>query len=211
MATKGMDFVAAVPTEVTDTDLSSQIATLKASGAEVVLLWTLPRQAAISLGASAASNFETQWIASFILADMPLMHDITKGLWEGVIFGVFGPNIYTMDNPRLQVYKDAIEKYQEGVRWGIFAYSGFAYAEPFVEGLKRAGKDLTREKLIEAMESIKDWTGTVNNITYGKDDHQALRSMFLAKCVGATEMDILTDYIEPQSDINAMVAKLHGE
>lgn len=211
MDTKAMEFVAAVPVEVTDTDLSSHVATLKESGAEVVLLWTLPRQAAITLGTSAAANFETQWIASFILADMPLMHDITKGLWEGVIFGVFGPNIYTMDNPRLNDYKAALEKYQEGVRWGIFSYSGFAYAEPFVEALKRAGKDLTREKLIEALESIDGFDSTVPDIKFSATDHQALRSMFLAKCVGATEMEILTDPIEPQSDINAMVAKLHGE
>ncbi len=209
---KGVEFVAAVPVEVTDTDLSSHVAKLKDSGADVVLLWTLPRQAAITLGTAAAANFKPQWIASFILADMPLMYDITKGAWEGVIFGFFGSNIYTMENPRLDDYKAALEKYQEGVRWGIFSYSGFAYAEPFVEALKRAGRDVTRESLIEALESMNNWTGgTVGEISFSAEDHQALRSMFLAKCKSATEMEVLTDYMTGESDINALIAKLHGE
>lgn len=209
---KGIEFVAAVPVEVTDTDLSSHVAKLKESGAEAVLLWTLPRQAAITLGTAAAANFKPQWIASFILADMPLMFDITKGAWEGVIFGIFGPNIYTMDHPRLEAYKAALEKYQEGVRWGIFSYSGFAYAEPFVEGLKRAGRDVTRESLLEAMETMNDWdSGTVPGISFSPENHQALRSMLLAKCVGPTDMEVLTGAINGESDINALIAKLHGE
>ena len=38
---KNMDFVSEVPVEVTDSDLTSHIARLKESGAEVVLLWTI--------------------------------------------------------------------------------------------------------------------------------------------------------------------------
>ena len=211
MQQKGIDFLAEVPVEPTDTDLSSHAAKLKASGAEVVLLWTLPRQAAIILGSTAVVNYKPQWVASFILSDMPLMHDITKGGWEGVIFGVFGENIYELQNERVKTYKAAFEKYHPGVRWGIFAYSGFVYAEPFVEALKRAGKDVTRESLIEAMESLQNYQGTGPAISYGPNNRQALRSMFLAKCKGPTEMEVLTDYIEGESNINELIAELEGE
>lgn len=208
LQSKGMDFVASIPVETTDTDLSSHAAKLKDSGAEVVLLWALPRQAAITLGTTAVMDYKPQWIASFVLADMPLMHDITKGAWEGVIFGVFGENIYELTSPRVQQYKDALTKYQEGVRWGIFSYSGFVYAETFVEALKRAGKDLTRESLIAAMESLNNFQGSGPVIEYGPNDRQALRSMFLAKCKGANEMEQLTDYISGESDVNALIEKL---
>ena len=208
---RGLDFLEEVPVEPTDTDLSSHAAKLKSSGAEVVLLWTLPRQAAIILGSTAVVNYKPQWVASFILSDMPLMHDITKGGWEGVIFGVFGENIYELQDEQVKKYKAAFEKHHPGIRWGIFAYSGFVYAEPFVEALKRAGRDVTRESLIAAMESLQNWQGAGPAISYGPEDRQALRSMYLARCNGATKMEVLTDYIEGESDINALIAELEGE
>lgn len=210
MRRKGVEFLAEVPVEATETDLSSHAAKLKDSGADVVLLWTLPRQAAIILGGTAVINYKPQWVASFILSDMQLMHDITKGAWEGVIFGVFGENIYEIENERVNQYKAAWEKYYPGLRWSIFSYSGFVYAEPFVEALKRAGTDVNRESLIDAMESLENFQGAGPVISYGPGNRQALRSMFLARCKSLTEIEILTDYIEGESDINALIKELEG-
>ena len=146
LKTKGMDFVAEVPVEITDTDLNSHIARLKDSGADVVLLWTLPRQGVITVTSANVIGYKPQWIASFILSDMALMHDLTKGAWKGVIFGTFATPPYDYTNKKIVKYKAALAKYYPDVRWGVFSFAGFMYGEPFIEGLKRCGKDLTRKK-----------------------------------------------------------------
>ena len=210
MKTKGMDFVVEVPVEITDTDLSSHVARLKDSGAEVVLLWTLPRQGVITVTSSKVINYNPQYIASFILSDMTLMHDLTKGAWEGVIFGSFATPPYNYDNPVIAKYKAAFEKYYPDTRWGVFPYGGFLYALPFVEAVKRMGENVTRENLITAMESLKDFDILGLKISYGPDKRQAIRSMLLLKCIGSETYESLSDYIESDSDIEVLAKELEG-
>lgn len=204
----GIDFVAEVPVEITDTDLNSHIARLKDSGAETVLLWTLPRQGVITVTSANVIGYKPQWIASFILSDMALMHDLTKGQWEGVIFGSFATPPYDYSNEKIVKYKNALAKYYPDVRWGVFSFAGFMYGEPFIEGLKRAGKDVTRENLIAAMNSIDAYDLIGTTLSFSEDNHQGLRSMQLLKCVGAEEYETVSELITSTSDINSLVAEL---
>jgi ABC-type branched-subunit amino acid transport system substrate-binding protein len=60
------------------------------------------------------------------------------------------------------------EKYKFPPRHTATQLSAFAAAKIFVEGLTRAGKDLTREKLIIALEGLYDYdTGATPHITFG--------------------------------------------
>ncbi|MEM7368633.1 MAG: ABC transporter substrate-binding protein [Bacteroidota bacterium] len=204
---QGIELVATVSTEVMDSDLTSHAARLQESGAEVVLMWTLPRQAAIIRGTTAVAGYSPAWMASSVLSDMTLMHDITKGAWEGVIFGYYGmlPN---EDNETLKGYKAALETYQPDVRWGAFSASGFMYAEPLLEGLRKAGRDLSRDSFIAAMESIKDFQGTGPTISYGAGQRQGHRSLFLAKCTSASEAEVLTEFMTATSDVQGLINDL---
>ena len=53
---------------------------------------------------------------------------------------------------------------------GVFYTAGILFSEPFVEGIKRCGKDLTRERLVTEMEGIKDFQGIGGKISYGPLD-----------------------------------------
>jgi ABC-type branched-subunit amino acid transport system substrate-binding protein len=207
---KGLSLVAEVPVEITDTDLSSHIARLKDSGAEVVLLWTLPRQAVITVTNAKVINYNPQFIASFILSDMALMHDLTKGAWEGVIFGIFADPPYGSEDPVMNQYKMAMEKFYPDVRWGIFPAGGFLYSAPFIEAVRRMGDDITREGLITMMENLTSYDLQGNQISYSPDNHQALRSMKLLKCTGQETYEALSDYITSDSDIHELIAELEA-
>jgi branched-chain amino acid transport system substrate-binding protein len=50
---------------------------------------------------------------------------------------------------------------------------GFLTAKVFVEGLRRAGRNPTRDGLIAALESITDWDLGGFTIRYGPGDHIA--------------------------------------
>ena len=208
-----MEFVAALPVEISDTDLSSHVARLKESGAEVVFLWVLPRQAAIVLGSSAVIDFKPSWIASIVLSDMTLMHDITKGAWEGVYFNF--PSEMMVDdesNEQMMKFKAAFAKYYPEDRWGTFPASGFLWQEILVEGLKRAGKDLTRETFLAAMGTIKDFKGTSGvPISFSENNHLGTRSLSIMRCKSGTEAEKISNIISSTSDVEGMIKMLEED
>ena len=207
-----MEFVAALPVEITDTDLSSHVARLKDSGAEAVFLWVLPRQAAIILGSSAVIDFNPSWLATLALSDMTLMHDVTKGAWEGVYFNYPSAVMYNDEsNETMMKFKAAYAKYYPDERWGTFSASGFLWSEPLVEGLKRAGKNLTRASFLEAMANIQGFTGSNGLvINFSKDQHLGTRAISIMQCESAESATSVSGLIEANSDVTEMIEMLEG-
>jgi branched-chain amino acid transport system substrate-binding protein len=191
---KGSKLVAEIPVEVTDTDLKSHALKLKESGADAVILWVLPKHAAIILGASKAAGFQPQWIASSTLADSQMMFNLTKGLWKDVVFA----NFLDLENPRVKKYLEATDKFAPDEKYrGVFYLVGFLFAEPLVEGLKRAGKDLNADSLVKAMESINHWNDWLgHDCTFTSTDHQGMKSVFLAKCGDGGKLIKISDWLK---------------
>ena len=193
----GAEIVSSVSTEIQDSDLSSHILRLRESGVEAVLLWVLPRQAAIALGTAANVGFKPQWFASTTLADNAMMQEITDGLWTGVVYASLGNPLDSAD-PTVNRYREAFMKRHPDIRWGAFPSAGFIFAEPLVEALRRAGPDLTREKLVEALESLKSFKGSGPEITFGPDIRQGADSVLLMRSVSASEAEKLLDWTGAQ-------------
>ena len=138
------------------------------------------------------------------------MHDLTKGAWEGVIFGSFAKPPYDYSDPRIVRYKDALAKYYPDVRWGVFPFAGFIYAEPFTAALRNMGSDVTREGLIAALDQLKDVDLVGAKVSFSPDNHQALRTMQLLKCTGPEEYELLSDFISSDSDIEHLASELES-
>jgi branched-chain amino acid transport system substrate-binding protein len=189
----GVQLAAEVPVEVTDTDLKSHALKLKDSGAEAVILWILPKHAAIILGQAKAVGYEPQWVACSTLSDSHLMHTITKGLWEGVVYASF----LNLESPLVKKYMDAQKKFAPNEQYtGINFLAGILFVEPMVEGLRRAGKDLTADTFIKAMESIRNWNDWLGyDCTFTSEDHQGLKSVYIAKCGPGGAPIKLSDWI----------------
>jgi ABC-type branched-subunit amino acid transport system substrate-binding protein len=195
---RGKKLLAEISVEMTDQDLSSHVLKLKEAKPDAVILFVLPKHAAITLGTAAKLKFQPAWATSSTLSDAPLMHKITKGLWDGVIFTCF-MELPDSDHQLVKKYKKAYEthglKANPKEQWGIFFMAGFLFAEPMVEAMKQAGPDLDREKLVEALEGLKDWkSGSGGPITFGPDERQGQKSVFIAKCSGGKAVK-LTDWM----------------
>ncbi|HUP46140.1 MAG TPA: ABC transporter substrate-binding protein [Thermoanaerobaculia bacterium] len=204
---QGTQIVAALPTEMMDTDLSSHIVRLRQAGADGVLLWVAPRQAAILIGTAANLNFKPRWFASTTLSDIAMMHRVTQGLWSGVTFATLG-NPWDTEDPTMQRYRQAFEKKHPDIQWGAFPSAGFLFAEPMVEGLRRAGRDLTREKLVEALETLDGFQGSGPSITFGPETRQGTRSVMLMRCLSATEYELIAGWTTPTIDAEEAVRRL---
>ncbi len=110
----------------------------------------------------------------------------------------------------MKKYRAAREKFAPEERGGLFFFSGFGFAEPLVEALRRAGRDLTTETFIEAMESLDGFHGIGAPLSYGRGQRQGTRSVFIARCVAPTECVRLTGWSEPEVDIEDAIRRLEG-
>lgn len=66
-------------------------------------------------------------------------------------------------------------------RTGTFSgLEGFMDAKIFVEGLNRAGRELTREKFMQALESINSYSlGIASPVSFGTAQHQGMQRVYL--------------------------------
>jgi len=68
----------------------------------------------------------------------------------------------------LSEFRALLEKYRVEPRHTAAQLSAFAAARVFVEGLQRAGRDLTRERLLTALEGLYEFeTGVTPRLTFG--------------------------------------------
>jgi len=73
---------------------------------------------------------------------------------EGVVITQVVPPYYLTDLKTVALYRRTLEKYMPSARPNFVSLEGFVDAMVLAEGLKKAGKDLTREGLIQAIESM---------------------------------------------------------
>ena len=201
LAAHNMKAVAQVPVEIKDTDMKPHVMKLRKSKADMVLLWTSVGHAVRLVGTSKAMKFAPQFMSTSTCSDFPLMIHISKGLWEGVICATFG-ELPDSDDQLLQHYK----KYAYGKfaapkeRWGLFYYAGIMFAEPLVEAIKRCGRDLTRERLVQELEGLKNFRGigpVVNYKPFDPNDpssRQGTNTTFLVQCLKGGKAKKLTDW-----------------
>jgi branched-chain amino acid transport system substrate-binding protein len=75
---------------------------------------------------------------------------------EGMVITQVVPPYYLTDLKTVALYRRAVQKYMPKARPNFVSLEGFVDAMVLVEGLKRAGKDPTREGLIHGIESIHE-------------------------------------------------------
>lgn len=175
------ELVAEVPYELAEREFRTHALKLKESGAEALILYTTPAQGALILKEMAKVGYRPKVLSSFTLGD-PLMFQVAGDLWEGVYVNVTGSIVGT--DPEADRVAEVLVKYEPRIRgrenFGVF---GAITMMTVVEGLKRAGRDLTRERFIRALETIKDWRpeGLGAPITFSPTRHHGLNAVRLMR------------------------------
>ncbi len=168
--------VAEVPHEVTDTVMGPHALKLKESGAEAVILYTNPKHAALVTKEMAKAGYTPNRVANFTLADR-IMYDIAKSPWEGTYVVLAANSGVPGTDPDSDKVLDTLIKQNpeiKGKEWlGLF---GAVSMIQFAEALKRAGRDLTPDTFIAAVETMKDWKpeGVGAGVSYAADRHHGV-------------------------------------
>jgi ABC-type branched-subunit amino acid transport system substrate-binding protein len=177
------EFAGHVPYELTERALSSHALKLKETGAEGLIVYATPTHAAIIIKEMAKVGYKPKIFTANPLGD-PLMYKIAGELWEGAYPAVSG----NVSMPGVEENADRIVgkliKYQPKVAGLKFlGLTGSTTMMLIAEGLKRAGRNLTREAFIEAMSSFKGFRpeGMGGPITFGPERRHGLNSIRICK------------------------------
>jgi ABC-type branched-subunit amino acid transport system substrate-binding protein len=115
---------------------------------------------------------------------------------EGTIITQVMPPYDHTDYATVGLYRQCLAKYSPGEAPTFVSLEGFVDAMVLVEGLKRAGKDLTREKFIAAIESIHQMNAGLGPkliLNYSATDHKGFDSVY-PTVVKSGQPALLTDW-----------------
>jgi ABC-type branched-subunit amino acid transport system substrate-binding protein len=71
-------------------------------------------------------------------------------------------------------YREALKKYHPDQQPGFVSLEGFITGQLFIEGLRRAGRDLNTEKLVDTLEQLRDYDPAIGgSLAFGTSQHQA--------------------------------------
>ncbi|MGW5876844.1 ABC transporter substrate-binding protein [Nocardiopsis terrae] len=153
-------------------DLSSQIAEMENSGAEVVVCSCIPTFTALAMLEAARIGYEPQWVVSSIGGDTATLQALLAEFTEGsdaedvpadafldeMLITSYMPRVEDEDDDWGQFFIAIYDEYGDGGTLTNTHIFGMTQAVMFAQVLKSAGEDLTRQALIDAMET-QEWQG----------------------------------------------------
>lgn len=184
LAKFGLKLIAAESYKRGTKDLSAQVVKLRNANLDACLLVATPPP-----GAAFIKEAHKQgWKNTKIISSGPLTDEKYINLSGGVGEGIWGlslwPDPVNSNDPEVVKYREIMEKYGKDRDKTPNRYSlyGYFYAKLFVEGLERAGKNLTRESYIAALEGIKNWeNGITPPVSFSATDHLAQNAGFMVE------------------------------
>lgn len=151
-------------------DFSSQMAKCKDAGITHVLLWTLVREPAILMKEAQ----RLQYKPTYFYANPSINKKVLQLAGDVLDYNknIYATNImfdqYKDKTPALKLFEKNSAKYKMCSIDDAYNLYGYQAARTLVEGLKRAGKDLTREGLVKALETFNKYdNGMMAPITWG--------------------------------------------
>jgi len=197
LARHGLRLVAAESIKRGATDVSAQIAKLQAATPEVTFLVLTPGPAAQAL----KERQKIGWKDTLMVSTGPLTDERYLALAAEAAEGVEGlslwPDPLTSDLPGMRQYRALMQKYFPKNEPNRYSLSGYFAAMLFAEAAKRAGRNLTREGLIAALESLKGFeSGILPPLTIGPD-HETQKQGFWVR-VEKGRFKPLTDWLRSE-------------
>ncbi len=177
------------------TDFAGQVGNLIKGGANHVIIAGIVKEPIIVMKTSAAMGYSPQFYGTSPTID----HRVALAAGpagEGFIAANF-THLWNSDASAAVQYRELCEKYEVPKAYmGMYHFYGFITAKILVEGLERAGKNPTRKRLVNGLETLNKWdSGAHPPITYSSKDHAATESVILVQVKDGVQT-VITDWID---------------
>ena len=164
------DIVAKESYQPGTTTLAAQITAIKTAKAQVLVDFTVPIYTAIGQLTSFTLGYKPQLVVSNVGIDPitvgGLLKTVSKGkasgtaLIEGAITDGYLPSSSDTSNPWIQLFMKIHQQYDASAPFDGNVEYGMANAYTLVQALQAAGKNLTRQDLVNAVNTMgAKWTG----------------------------------------------------
>jgi ABC-type branched-subunit amino acid transport system substrate-binding protein len=152
-------------------DVSAQVTKLRQASAEGVVLGTVYISGSQFLREAKKMGWKVQAIG-IPPTGLQKMIDLSGDAAPGFVNMMTNPDAEFGQGPAMDQYRRVIHKYYPNAPFDNTTLYGWIAGTLFVEILKRAGRDLTRDGLIAAGETLKNFeTGIIAPITYSNTKH----------------------------------------
>jgi branched-chain amino acid transport system substrate-binding protein len=172
--------------DVTAVSVASQVNNMKNDGVEVVTAITTPGYTAQAVKQADRLGWHPQWFLSYINSDPIIFQFVSAELLEGAITGQSYKLVDWTDESAIAEHYRIMEEYggPSPTNFTIYAQS---LGEVAVEILSRTCDNLTREGLMDSLESLTDYHSDLLldevNITFSDTDHTAIQTSRMLKLV----------------------------
>ena len=136
-------------------NVGGAIDAVRAANPQAVVLVGPPNTVAPILKQSHAKGWKPLFLTVSFVGTDELIQEAGENA-EGMVITQVVPPYYLTDLKGVALYRRTLSKYAPSARPNFVSLEGFVDAMVMVEGLKRAGKELTREALIHGIESIHE-------------------------------------------------------
>jgi len=183
-------------------DFSSQVLRLKAKNVNVFFFPVISSHGAAILKECQKADFTPYLFGAATMTDLRFLKKAGESAFYGKGLRSFSTQVNERgDSLGAKEFREALAKYDPTNKDpNSFNLFGYGIAKVLCEGIKRAGKKLTREKLVDALETLKNYkTGIFAPITYGKNIRQGTDAARILKVDKAKKIFVVeTGWLHPK-------------
>lgn len=189
-----------------NTDVGPQISALKAAGADLVVGFNVPAYTALSQLTALKIGYKPTWFYSNVGSDANLVGSLLKNFSQGAVSGSgslegtystrYLPTVDRTDDPWVQLFQKVWKDSGQQGDLDNYKIYGMAQAYTTVQALQAAGKNPTRQSLVEAIEKDgKNWQGPLvapmrDSTQKSSTSHAGVSGMTVSQITGGGVKDL---------------------
>jgi branched-chain amino acid transport system substrate-binding protein len=170
MARRNIKIVATGTVERNTVDVAAAVKAIGKVEPQAVVMISAYKSCAAFIKAMRAAGFNPQFMNVSFVGSKALAKE-TGGAGRGVAVSQVVPFPWNIGVPVVKEYQKLLEASTGKQDYSFTSLEGFIAAKALVEGLRRSGNDLTREKFVNAMETIHDLDMGGYWITFSPANH----------------------------------------
>ncbi len=176
----GMKVVATTAHKPTDTDFTAAVAKLREAKCDLIAMGTIVRDSTLIIATVKKLGWNVDLLGQVAAYDTAIA-EAPGNVAEG--FYAMSPSLYAYpDDPRpaIKAFAQAY-KAKYGFDVNYLGEMGYTSAQIAIEAMQRAGRDLTVDSLVKAMESIRDFHDIFGGTySFSPTNHHGATAAFLS-------------------------------
>lgn len=170
LAKRGLKPVATGTVERNSQDVAAAVKSIGAAKPDMVILVSTYKSCAAFIKSLRAAGAAPQFFTMSFVGSHALARELGSS-GAGIGISQVAPYPWTATTPVVREYQKLLKQAGGNQELSYVSLEGFIAAKVFAEGIKRAGKDLSRDKFITAMEGLRNFDVGGFTVNFGPANH----------------------------------------